>query len=478
MGSGYVHSPNARLLVPLGLATLSLAMGGLLAAGHAAVVVVVVVGGAALGLTLHRPLLAIGVLFVAQELNPRWGFGANDRLLVFGHQIYFLNFASISVYTVLLAVAAISSSVRRGRLRVSGGAAKIAVALLLFIVLNALFHGAGLFSALNQNGRFLLLFLLAYAVAGGIEASSQATLEFAGGVLLVVVATGGTILYLTGHGQQIVGSPALIFYDAAAAAIAGAALLSIATTRRRLTRNELIVAASSLAIVVLSFRRGVWVGIAVAFVVSVVLVPGRGRLVLRYVTVLSSAMLALAVALPDLARTIVVQALSVLGPEAADGANAFSTSAHLEDLRIGWAAVRESPLGGIGPNGTLRGLFVQNGTLYVHNEYLQVWLRYGLAPLLLLVALLASLVAFAAKALRRGAAHASVRWAAFFVLLTPVAAYTAPYLSTTQRWPALLGFAGGLLAREFERRQTPPLAIRGAVVGDFDHRSLEVHQDG
>jgi hypothetical protein len=39
-----------------------------------------------------------------------------------------------------------------------------------------------------------------------------------------------------------------------------------------------------------------------------------------------------------------------------------------------------------------------------------------------------------------------VRWAAQFLLMAPIAMLTAPFLTNTQRWPAILGLAAGIVA--------------------------------
>ena len=43
------------------------------------------------------------------------------------------------------------------------------------------------------------------------------------------------------------------------------------------------------------------------------------------------------------------------------------------------------------------------------------------------------------------------------LVMAPVAMLTAPFLTTTQRWPAILGFAAGLIAP----RTSDPSAIGG-----------------
>jgi hypothetical protein len=71
-------------------------------------------------------------------------------------------------------------------------------------------------------------------------------------------------------------------------------------------------------------------------------------------------------------------------------------------------------------------------------------------------------------ALRRPRIDFSTRWAAILLIMAPVSMLTAPFLTTTQRWPAILGFAAGVLAPVLRGppRAEPELSDPGKVRAD------------
>ena len=123
---------------------------------------------------------------------------------------------------------------------------------------------------------------------------------------------------------------------------------------------------------------------------------------------------------------------------------------------------------GVGPNGHVAGLVVEgSGPLYIHNQVLESWLRFGLLGAILVIAAQVVFVVQGLIALRRPQTDYTVRWAAMLLVMAPVAMLTAPFLTTTQRWPAILGFAAGLIAPVV--RAERPLAPRPATA----HREPE-----
>ena len=53
--------------------------------------------------------------------------------------------------------------------------------------------------------------------------------------------------------------------------------------------------------------------------------------------------------------------------------------------------------------------------------------------------------------LRRHGDDLTVSWAGYLLVMAPVAMLTAPFFTDTQRWPALLGLAGGLTSARRRR---------------------------
>ncbi|MGN9778721.1 hypothetical protein ACTMS0_23615 [Micromonospora sp. H33] len=135
------------------------------------------------------------------------------------------------------------------------------------------------------------------------------------------------------------------------------------------------------------------------------------------------------------------------GPQSADH-QAASTSGHISDLRVGWDHVRAHVWTGVGPLAPqLSGLTADKAErVYVHNELLQNWLRYGPAAPALVVLFLTVAGLMALARLRDPGSDVVVRSAAAFCLIAPLCFMTAPFLSETSRWPLLTGVAVGILA--------------------------------
>ncbi|WBB70635.1 O-antigen ligase family protein [Micromonospora sp. WMMD812] len=142
---------------------------------------------------------------------------------------------------------------------------------------------------------------------------------------------------------------------------------------------------------------------------------------------------------------------------------AESTSGHISDLRLGWDYVRANFWTGVGPQSPqLAGMAAADATrVYVHNELLQDWLRYGPAVPLLVVVFLVAAGLVALRAVRDPASDGIVRSAAVFCLIAPLCLMTAPFLSETSRWPLVVGLAAGIVAplvldRDRHGRRTEP----------------------
>ncbi len=274
---------------------------------------------------------------------------------------------------------------------------------------------------------------------------------------MVLVLVGG-FLQVTGRG--ISGQP--IFYDSAMGAIAGAAVLAVVfmgstpeTATARARRRMWLLAAAALGVVVLSARRDDWAGMAVALLLALAFSQDRMRLVVRLVAGAAVALVVLALFAPAALTSIGHQVSAIWQATQGTAADA-SARGHLSDISQGWHSVKASPISGLGPNGQLAGLVVQStGQLYIHNQILESWLRFGLVGAVLVVALQGVLAAQALRVLRRRRVRFQVRWASYLLLIAPTAMLTAPFLTQTQRWPAMLGLAGGLVGAELAPGAAP-----------------------
>jgi O-antigen ligase len=395
-------------------------------------------------------LTILSLLIICQELDPSQGFGGPSAsgLLFLGHQIYFKTVARLSLLTlvVLLGFGRVAIATRASRPQ--RAAVLLVLALGAYYVALLWVDGTSLTTAINQDARFAILFGACFAI-GVFAAGSRDWITNAVPVfqwVLTGMALIGMYLAATGQGQGQPGTT-IIFYDSAMGAIAGAAVLAavLSPASERNWRTWWL-AGAGLIVVVLAARRNVWAAMAVALLVGLTVIENRTRLALRVVSAGVVVFIGLALVAPSVVSEIGHQLSAIWGATQGTAADA-SVQGHLSDISIGWNAVKASPITGVGPNGQLAGLLVQGGgPLYIHNEVLESWLRFGLVGAILVVAVQVVFMVQGLVVLRRPRIRFTDRWAASLLIMAPVAMLTAPFLTTTQRWPAILGFAAGLIA--------------------------------
>jgi O-antigen ligase len=184
----------------------------------------------------------------------------------------------------------------------------------------------------------------------------------------------------------------------------------------------------------------------VALLVGLLVARDRARLVLRGLGVVAAILVVLAVFAPSVLGEIGKQLSTVWGATQGSAAD-NSTQGHLSDVSVGLKAVLAHPISGLGAGAHLPGLVVEApGSLYIHNQILESWLRFGIVGAALVIAVQATLIRQGVALLRRHADDLSVSWAAVLLIMAPVAMLTAPFFTANQRWPAVLGLAGGLVA--------------------------------
>jgi O-antigen ligase len=451
---------TAAAVIAGGAGALLVTHGGTQAVALAAVALAAVIAG------WRWPALPVlATLMLCQELDPSQGFGGagGSGLLFLGHQLYFKTFARFSLLTLMLVAVAARASLSLGRTPVRKAALWLALALGGYYVARVWAGGSAITSAINQNARFAILFGATFVI--GIEANAgdywkRLAVPVFRLLIVALVLVGG---FLEATGRGIPGQP--IFYDSAMGAIAGAGLLAVifigsapdaATAQAR--RGMWLLAVAALGVVILSARRDDWAGMAVAALLALALTQDRLRLVVRLLGGAAVALVVLAIFAPATLTSIGHQISAIWQATQGTAADA-SAKGHLSDISVGWAAVNAHPISGLGPNGQLVGLVVQStGQLYIHNQILESWLRFGIVGAALVIALQLLLAGQALTVLRRRDARFHVRWAAYLLLIAPTAMLTAPFLTQTQRWPAVLGLAAGLVAAELGSGSAPQAA--------------------
>jgi O-antigen ligase len=421
--------------------------------------------GIALGLAgifalLRWPALTVlSLLVVCQEIDPGEGFGGSSSsgLLFLGHQIYFTTISRVSLLTFAMLVAGAGTALRRTRRRPRPNGALLVLILGGWAAALVWLGGASLTTAINQDSLFALLFTVAFFIgsaATGARDWSEHALSFFRW-LFTLMALVGAYLYATGQGDAVVGIN-VIFYDSALGAIAGAFVVAVLLApSRSQTRQVWWAGAAALVVVILSSRRDVWAAMAVALIIGLAVTRNRTRVVLRMLAAIGVILVGLALLESSLLAAIGHQLSAVWEATQGSAADA-SVKGHLSDVSIGWQAIKASPLRGVGPSGHVVGLVVENtGPLYIHNQILESWLRFGLVGAALVVLVQLVLMSQGVGALRRDADSLTTSWAAYLLLIAPIAMLTAPFFTNTQRWPAILGFAAGLVATRRAGQRAP-----------------------
>jgi O-antigen ligase len=257
-------------------------------------------------------------------------------------------------------------------------------------------------------------------------------------VAVVVVALGA--------GQPLAGKKVLVFYDTALASFAAAVAVAMAYARDLRPAIRWPVGAMSLIITLLSFRRGVWIAALIIASIVIPIAQRNVRIAVKSVVSLVAVIFLLLVVVPSIADVAMDRFIEGLGTVTGNTEES-SAAGHLSDLAVAYDVARASPLNGLGyRHPQLAGLVVSKPgqTIYVHSDYLEVWLREGIVGLALLLFFVAILTRFAFRALREELTVPEFS-AAVLLLIAPLVMIWFPILSTTWRWPAMIGLALGLL---------------------------------
>lgn len=396
--------------------------------------------------------LLLFLLLICQELNPTGGFGGvgASQLLFLGHQLFYTTVLRLSVVTVAVLAGVIWARAQGYRRRLSEFRTllMLVAAFGIWCAVVAWYGGASVLTAVNQDGRFAILFVAMLIVGNSVGTSSSRERPVEDALVWGMAGMAILGLYLAATGKSVATSngTSIVFYDAALPATAGAALLALVfDPAKKRGRLEWILGLSAIVVLLLAGRRNVWAAVIVAFALAI---PVVRRAAVFWAVAVAATVTVVALAL------IAPSALASLGSEigtiwqASQGSAAdVSTAGHISDIKIGWYAATAHPFWGVGYQGHVTGLVVQGkGALYTHNQVLESWLRFGIIGAILVNAWQIVGMGYGMMVLR-GQTSFIMRWSAFLLIMAPISALTAPFLTTTQRWPALLGLAGGLLLR-------------------------------
>lgn len=378
--------------------------------------------------------------FLFEEINPNSSFARKSPYLVgVGHEFYTERIGPLSpaLWLVLLA-AAVSLCRFHPRLSPIFWNALIVCSMYAFLFVAACLYwevGAGqIIRLLAPQAALLGALIVGYF---GLSDEPQRRVALYCIAVALFAKLGFAALILAQSPTTSDGSLQISFYDTALPTAAAAVLFGAAL--RDTGRWRLLFMAAAAIVVILSLRRSLWLA-CILFCLLVIFLNPRARKRLRKPLVaLACAGVLSFLVIPSYVGQILGRFVTGLTAAFGDSQEQSATG-HIVDLEIGFDAARNHPWTGVGPYGQpIPGLVVQEA-LYVHNELLQAWLRFGMPGLVAVVLFSGWSVVLAVRILR-GRFGSAPTAGAVMLILTPVNAVTAPFLTTTARWPIFCGIA-------------------------------------
>jgi O-antigen ligase len=434
----------------------------------------------------HRPVLLLVVFLVIEEVYPGSSYFAQaGPLLTTGYEIYG-RIMGVTPALVLLGLGLVTLLVAKrdgvqARLRTHGtdGVGVACAAMILWSAGLSLSQEQRDFSpsallgiALNTLDAISpwLLLLLAYTLTLLTLRTHEGRSRLPKALAVALIGKGALalVVLLSSGGTTIDGQRYLVYYDAALPMLAGAFVVGyLAASRVELPYRKLVFLAAAI-IVVLSFRRAVWLAVAVGAVL-LPLIRRRGVVVARLailVCLLGVSLNLLPAKTRDAAFSRVSSAIEVVRGTGTED----SALNHEKDIERGYALARENPYVGVGVRAPQPRGFAsfESSSLYIHSDFLQVWLTFGLPGLLVYASLLLVLGARAVRLLREHELGVLEASAAAFGLLLAVPAVTAPFVSTTVRWPIMIGLAGAIMRARLTGEAEDHEVSRGGTRSGLD----------
>lgn len=443
---------------------------GALAAFSTGRLMLLAIGGVAF--LAWRPTVALVIILcLAQEIKPGFGFSG---MTVFGADLYFGLVAKMPVVLLLLAVAAFAALTTRGvnfkRINHFPLTFAVVVALVLGTTWSGMASGMDIASALGHVARPFLIFALAWVVGVGYGSDLQTlrVTALAGGASIIALAAVGLPVALM-SGSLAGGG--LVYYDTATAAIAASVMLALLRSGH-LTKGRIALLLCAGVVLVVSFRRSVILSLMLVLAVMFFISKGSRRAVKRGLVWAGGFISVGMVVMPSLLTTFADRLVSSY--ETLRGTNdEVSTAGHVDDIWTGLHYAVAQPWG-YGPSSPqLTGFFVQGGTLYLHNELLLDWLRFGFIGLIAVLALYVSMMRDCVKVFLQPNGEpvpVAVAASAFLMPTFVISSFSAPFLTTTNRWPAILGLAAGILLAYHSTRRSGFPADVGKVQRQFMSR--------
>jgi O-antigen ligase len=286
-----------------------------------------------------------------------------------------------------------------------------------------------------------------------------------GHIIAVVVATKGILALLTWSttgGAVVDGQAGVVFYGPVTPLLGIAIVGAWASGLTFNTWPRRILLAAATVCIVGSFRLTIFIAAAAALVLSPIgtrVWAGwkRGALFASLFVVCVFFLYPFSAS-----ASKAVDRIAALGSLSGEtGIDRSSAVLHLDDVKLGLDIALLHPVFGVGPNAPQPPEFADSlsTTLYVHNEYLQQWLKFGLVGLCATVTLFVLLCRRGWSVLRQRPPGLLLTGAAVLLSLAWLPVLTAPFFSSTQGFPVLLGLATALC--DVQTQRVSPNGSRG-----------------
>lgn len=266
--------------------------------------------------------------------------------------------------------------------------------------------------------------------------------------LTVVKAAVGVIVFVRGEAiPDPTGLAAVVYYDSTLSYIAMTFLVAWMYSAAR-ERPATILMASSVVVILVAMRRNV-IAAAMWSLVGVTLLKRKPKQSVRvgiaFIAVLGTAWMLLPGPLAKIAGGFERSFSTLL-----TGEGDSSTSGHLNDIEAGVRVVSQSPIWGLDvyPKPQAGLVVGKSENLYIHNEILQTWARFGLLGVVILVILLCVAIAYAIRVVVKGSPDLLGAASAVFFLASPIPLMFFPHLSTLVRFAFFTGFFLAILSHE------------------------------
>jgi O-antigen ligase len=396
------------------------------------------------------PAATVGsVLFLIEEETSPGGHPETvaGPLVLLGTSLYHVTIFGFRAVILLLIAAAAMAVFRLGSGFVDKQVLAIGLGLTSWTVVLALSQGYPLSGSVTAATPWICL--TCGMVLGTYTKALRSRSDWLLRGLLVVLAVKAFIGLLSYVRGQTLNDPGgtfkIVYYDSLTSYLAMA--LGLACLMSYPRKSIRIFAATSAALIILlSMRRNV----LAATTWALAIVPLLTRSVALYIRVALTALLLLVLAYAAFPESVTLFSSGALRAASAVTGRGQDTSAtgHFNDIHEGLRLVLKSPIDGLGvyARATPPLVVTRSNNLYIHNDLLQTWARFGLPAALLWVTLLYKGLRYAVRILRSGfsTVHPLILCAAIYWIALPIPLMFFADLSSLIRWAFFSGLFIGL----------------------------------